>query len=128
MSKYLSTDEITKNALLMNLLSTPEANRAKLFDMVLASAKVKENEPRYEVEIRINGVEFDCRAWTRCINDQMDEAVLGAAHRLIEERFGLDGLAKASMELAENVQQLAHAVDRKLRDVLGIPHSDEDSR
>ena len=116
MSTKLSTHEITASAMLMTAISSTTAERKDLLGEVMRRAREQcgdpktPNEKRFEVQLFVNGVELDWKAFETHASEQMEAMVREAAAGLVRHilqtdvQAALDRLTNAADILATGIE------------------------
>lgn len=127
MTTKLTTDQFTANAILMNLISTPNAEQAKLCQRICATRTAK-NVDEYVVELKINGIEVDWSEFAIVLGSSLDEMVIEAARELIRKDMRIDDLLDKANRLAEEAEDLGRAAAHHLRKIWGIQNTEGSDR
>ena len=126
MTTTLSTEEITASAMLMTAISSKTAARNDILGEVMRRAQQRFGEPkttdekRYEVELRVNGVELDWTAFEEHASKQMESMVREAAAELVRRILQTD-VQDALGRLASAADSLAVGIEAEAARLLAGP-------
>jgi hypothetical protein len=127
MTTKLNTNQFATDNILMNLISTPSAERARLCERICAT-RTASGIDEYIVELKINGIEVNWSEFSVVLNNILDEMVIDAARELIRKDLRVDDLADKANRLAEDAEDLGRAVACRLRIMWDIPNPDGGER
>lgn len=129
-SKKLSTYEFTNSALLMTLVSGPNADKSKTLAKILETVKKEHANPDakptdliYEITVSVNGVPTDWRDFAAHINETLDEWVAEEAGKLVKELLN-PGIFEEYGKYARAVEHLSQYVQREAAKILGVDPED----
>ena len=115
-SAKLSTHEITASAMLMTAISSATADRKDLLGEVMRRAQAQygdaktPGDKRFEVQLFVNGVELDWKAFETHASEQMEamvrEAAAGLVRHIIQTdvQAAVDRLTNAANILATGIE------------------------
>ena len=115
-STKLSTHEITASAMLMTAIASAAADRNDLLGEVMRRAQAQHgdpktpNEKRFEVQLFVNGVELDWKAFETHASELMEAMIREAAAGLVRHilqtdvQAALDRLTNAADILATGIE------------------------
>jgi hypothetical protein len=116
MSTMLNTHEIAASAMLMTAISSAAADRKDVLGEVMRRAQERHGEPtepnekRFEVQLLVNGVELDWKAFETHASEQMEAMVREAAAGLVRHilqtdvQAAFDRLTNAADILATGIE------------------------
>lgn len=121
----LSTREFTNSVMLMTMVSAPNAERSKILERILETARrdggIKtEDQKVYDVRITVNGIELDFEEFAKHANEQIDELVVEAAGDIV--RGTLDPKFVDIQNRVETaLGELAEVAEGEVRRLLALP-------
>lgn len=123
MTATLTTAQAVANRTLLNIIGA-EGNREK-FAAALRTAKERcADDPKYEIEFRVNGVEFDFLEFEKMFRERLSRLLADAATELFEAP--LSRLTKQVNEMSDAARNLSSAIRRAACEVLGQTYDPED--
>lgn len=124
MPTTLNTNQVIDHLFLLTLLSSPRDDRSKLLDRFMATVHGQpDKEKTYVVEVRVNGIELDFGDFTDKVRAQLDELVMGAARRLLDEQFAdrFRAITHTIDDAQRRAEDLCNALEAEARKAWGMP-------
>lgn len=120
----LTTRQVTEHPFLLTLLSSKRARkRSKLLDLVMAAAATRpDGEKTYDVKVSVNGIDLDFTDFTDNVVNQLDEMLMRAARKLLDEQF-TDRFREVSEKLYDaerHAKDLRNALENEVRKAWGM--------